>query len=416
VDGDVTITKSGSTVIVARAGQGNLSIDVTGVSYAEIANGIVRNGSVAVRCPGVILRDVDVHGADEHCIELQTGSYDFRQVRGRYSNWGRGASDGWGVNGDSALAIPSSETGVHTILRVGVDTRSPRYSSNTWQHTQVGVAGAGNHPFGPQDTNPFDGSRLGRFEQFACSANPDKYLCFNDAWGSTRENWGYELAGWGPNGCLMKCYIDGAVDDVIEVEGVYVNFAVGHNYFNRKQKHDYCAGPVVSLGLGAVCWGPAFFFRNLHDCVSVPGFTKPAPNTNQRVWKFDRYDPSIGTTKAAGRCVFLHETVYSDGHILELCANVDDSIRYITGRNNFIHRGGTLQSDLSNTGADYSNDWDASNLFGNSISENWALDAATFVPAAGATSLVGAATILSNINDAGPYRDVDPDIGARQSE
>jgi len=427
VDGAVGITRSGNTVTVTRNGTSDLVIDMTGKDYAEIHSGLVRNGKITLNADGIILRDIDVRGAAEDCIELAAGATDWRIIRCRFSGWGDDfEADGWGDNGHSCVKIQSGATGVHTGLVMGCTVASPRYSANTWEHTQTQVSGTGDHPWGAQFMDARGPSRTGRIHTIGNAIYCNPYRMMNDVWGATTNNFTLVAGGWGGDGVLSWNYILGAADDLIEVEGTVCNFLVAHNQFEFRLLHDECRSPQRVIGLGAVGWGPCYLVRNVMTYGVPTGLTRPATLLPRWI-KMDRDDTTgssgLGPSDLIGQIIMYHNlgiTTENSTDVFEtfsMVAGETSDMNHFTGRNNLIEAAAGDDIDprlTTNSGTDV--DWGTTyNIRVSALTSTNEVSTTTFAPAGTATALVGTAAVVYGFNDVGPWQSVSPDIGARES-
>ncbi|PJB61144.1 MAG: hypothetical protein CO096_30320 [Armatimonadetes bacterium CG_4_9_14_3_um_filter_66_14] len=185
VDGDVTVTRAGNIVTVARTGKSSLTIDMTSADYAELHSGMVRNGILRVKCDGVIYRDIAMHGGGAHGCIVDGGVADCRFVRPLITGWGEAntTETPWIKHKSAGIAIPSGSA--DDCLVIGARIGAPRYPTNAWReyNRDRGVATDDKwHPWGAAAINHNNGNLLGGWHVSRTGmASPSKSLILDSA-------------------------------------------------------------------------------------------------------------------------------------------------------------------------------------------------------------------------------------------
>jgi len=321
-DVDVTITRSGNTVTATPTTGTPVSIDATGVDYAEFTGGMVRGGAITIAATGVILRDVAVLAPTASAIIFADGASDVRLIRPRISGWARNdigvkpASVGWGRQHDAAIELCRDHTTNHSVMVIGARCGFPRYHSNTWEHWNPSVGapteGYGSHPYGPNFISVKRGSYLGGVYISGCSFAGDKRRPVDDVLNGD-NNKTREIGGMGPNAFMGHCYARGMADDGLEIEGSNQNVALYGNWFDLERVANRSRSPRSGVSVSTGYWGPTVLARNVFRWTQA-GFVGPVGQSEQgSAFKVQRAAGSSGIPpdEQTGLVVLAHNTVFT---------------------------------------------------------------------------------------------------------
>ena len=201
---------------------------------------------VEVKASHVILRGFTIHSSRIHGIVLAEGSHDIVIEGCDISGWGRIATDGWGVDYDSAVFSRFQPLARVIIQRNRL--HDPRSNSNSWQEFREG--GGHYHPMGPQAIffSNCEGNNVLRYNEFTTD---DQHFC-NDIFGGENNK---SLRGYpGADSDVYGNRIEGCWDDGLEIEGGGCNVRVWGNYIDRT---------MVKIAIAGMSVGPTYIFRNV---------------------------------------------------------------------------------------------------------------------------------------------------------
>lgn len=206
--------------------------------------------NVEIAAPYVIVRGLELRGAQRDAIVLREGAHDVVIEDNDISGWGRyrkRVGDGWAVGVDMDSGIRANctrwEKKAERIVIQRNRIRDPRYGANSWSF---------GHPAGPQGItfSHCGGNHVIRRNDIT-SDDPRRY--FNDAIGG-EDNFsaeGFPHSDTDIYGNLVR----GAWDDGIEVEGGNRNVRVWGNFIDRT---------AIGIASTVTHYGPLYLFRNVY--------------------------------------------------------------------------------------------------------------------------------------------------------
>jgi hypothetical protein len=314
---------SGSTLAITAGGSPSgyaLYTAAPGGSVIDVA----RRSSfcVDVRASYVIIRGLTLKRAKIHGIHLDDGVHDVIIEGCDISDWGRIASDGWGVDMDSGIAS-TVYAGAQNVKRVIIQRNKihhPHGNANNWTQPRP-YYDNDPHPYGPQAISfeETPGNHVIRYNEIYS----DSTHYFNDAIGGAQN---YSLQGFSSYDTdIYGNKVSHSWDDSLELEGASANMRVYENYIDRVYNH--FATSTVSVG-------PLYVFNNVTYRTQ---YSDHHGLDSGRMFKAQSKDVN-GTYWGGGRVYVLHNTQYStdDNGADEGISNVGDTVDNYVVRNNIL--------------------------------------------------------------------------------
>lgn len=400
IDGDLSISRSGDTVTI---NPGDIQLDVPADEWVEVHSGRVRRGGVTFSGDKIILRNVDVFGAPQHAIWVN--STDIRVVGGRTAWWGNPNSRYWGTKNSGAMRIDSDARRPAVLGRfIG----TPRWPSNTWAEYYDENE---THPFGPR---PIEGHPdEGLMVIDGCYADSHETKGFNDI---VAQSGG---SGPGADSIIAWCWFSGMRDDGVEFEGLPSNTIVMHTAIVarndrmgvKKDSGKYLGGVKSFISVQGVPTGPSLSLRNLFY------MKRCWPENETNGYKIQQREHP----KHASITVVYHNTIAYEWWLSDpTAANAPFIASGGLGIGGFKLKNSLVIMKNSGTGGvdvDFvgppSSEVEASTYKSFTPAE-WSSPKLhpDFTPMSSATDIAGAGSEIFNLNDGGPWYETNPSIGA----
>lgn len=228
-------------------------------STAKIDVGNSHDACVRISAPYVILRGIEITGAQRHAIRSFAGCHDVVVEHCDISNWGREDTvwtgkigNRWKVQADGDSAFHAFEVSDMNRMVIQYNRiHSPRYGSFPWDF---------GHPKGGNGIYWHDSghNHVIRWNSFIADlaqnpAKTDKF--FMDA-GFGNNNFSTTAGAPGNDSDVYGNYVWGCFDDGLECEGSQRNCRIWGNFL------DMCS---IGYGSTVVHNGPQYIFRNVHS-------------------------------------------------------------------------------------------------------------------------------------------------------